>query len=188
MEYIKKRTIFFISTFVLLFIASCSGQQSPKPPKEDVLNKADSIDKAIKEIRKEYSKINSDTSKYSVVQKDINGESAEGGILKKFFENDVLRKAVEVFFGETGKLTAEYYFKDEEIIFVYEREDRYDSPIYEGNGKIKSTVENRYYFNHKKLIRWIGSDGKVVKPEQYLDKENEILDDLKNEILPKLAF
>ncbi len=173
----RRQSTLFIGVFCLLFIASCSDQQAPSPARADVISRMDSTEKVIKEIKIEVGNINADTSRYRIVEKNIDAASTEGGTLTKLFRDNELRKAVKVLFGEMGRLTSEYYFKDGEIIFVDEKEDSYDSPIYIGNGKIKSTAENRFYFHHKKLIRWIGNDGKVVSPEQYADKEEEMLDD-----------
>jgi len=181
MAYIINRKItIFILLSTSFFVANCSGQQRRElSKKQNIINAADSIESQIKEIRKEYARINSDSSKYKVVRKDINGESAEGGVLKKYFYGDTIQKAVAVFFGETGKLTIEYYFKMGKIIFIYEKEDKYDFPIYNDKAQIKTTKENRYYFSSQKLIRWIGDDGKIKDTQSYSAKEGEIFKDLK---------
>lgn len=181
MEYIvNKKVAFFILISTLIFVVSCSGQQQNElSSKQKIINATDTIESQIKEIRKEYARINSDSFKYKVVQKDINGQSAEGGILKQYYFGDEIQKATSIFFGETGKLTVEYYFKIGKIIFVYEREDRYGFPIYNGKPKLKSIEENRYYFNAQKLIRWVGNDGEIIKASHYPDKENEIFKGLK---------
>jgi hypothetical protein len=181
MEYIvNKKITLFILLSTYLFVASCSGQQQKEvSKKQNIMNATDSMESQIKEIRKEYARINSDSSKYKVVQKNINGESAEGGMLKKYFYGDKVQKATTIFFGETGKLTIEYYFKMGKVIFIYEKVDRYDTPIYNDKMKVKITKENRYYFNGQKLIRWIGDDGKIRDTQSYPAKEDEIFKDLK---------
>lgn len=178
--YNKKHTI-CILLITLFFTYSCSGQQQKDiSKKQETLKNTDSIETIISEIRKEYIKINTDSSRYKLIQKDLNGESAEGGLLKKYFYNDTMQKASTIFFGETGKLTLDYYFKKGKIIFIYEREDRYNVPIYGNKSKVGATKENRYYFNGQHLIRWIGDDGKIKGTKYYAAKESEIFKDLKD--------
>jgi len=140
----------------------------------------DSVESRIKEIRKECDRINKDITKFKVVQEDINDQSAEGGILKKFYDGNTLRKAVLTFFGETGQSTSEGYFLNEEIIFVLQTEERYKSPIYMGKTETKSKEENRFYFKNEKIIRWIANNGKIMDTRLYPEKEKEIFDDFKN--------
>jgi hypothetical protein len=167
MEYTNRKIIVLILLLTLFSSLSSSGQ-------------GDNVEVRIKEIRKECDRINKDITKFKVVQEDINDQSAEGGILKKNYDGNTLRKAVFTFFGETGQLTSEGYFLNGELIFVLETEERYKSPIYMGKAETKSKEENRFYFRNEKLIRWIGNDGKIIDAGLYQEKEKEILDDFKN--------
>jgi hypothetical protein len=167
MEYTNGKIILLILLMTSFSWLSSSGQK-------------DSVEIRIKEIRKECDRINKDSSKFKVVQEDINDQSAEGGILKKMYDSNTLRKAVLIFFGETGQSTSEYYLLNGEIIFVYQREERYKSPIYMGKTELKSQEENRFYFKNKKLIRWTGNDGKILDAGLYPEKEKEIVDDFKS--------
>lgn len=183
MEYnLKKWVRFSIYTLTVLININCHGQQGQE--KQSLRKQTDSLDMVINAIRSDYKQINSDSLIYKVFEKDITDESAEGGFMREFFKGDSLKKVVLVFFGETGKISTEYYFKDGEMIFAYEREDRYENAIYEGAVKIASTSENRYYFNNKKMVRWIGPDSKNVESSKYAEKGNEILNDL-DEVLGK---
>jgi hypothetical protein len=147
----------------------------------------DSLESTIKKIRAEYNEINKNaTLKYK--QENLEGQSAGGGVIKKYYDKTILRKAVIIFYGETGKSTIEYYFKNKRLIFSYEKEDRYEAPLFEKNdGKIKTTNINRYYFRDGKLIRWIGSNGKIVDSKFYQKKEEEVREDLKNYMMLKPA-
>jgi len=173
-EYITKMRRIIIITFLLILVFShieCTCQT------------LDSIELQVKQIREEYDRINSNT-KLRSVQENINEASEEGGTLKKFYDSTILLKATLVFYGETGKTTSEYYFQKGALIFVYEREDRYEAPIYKKKDvKIKSINQNRYYFGNEGLIRWLGNDNKIVDIKLYSSKEEEISEDLKNYIL-----
>lgn len=139
----------------------------------------DGIEMQIKKINTEYANINGDTAKFRVERKDILDQSSEGGLLEKFYEGKSLRKVILTLFGETGKSTSQYYFLNGEIIFVHDKEVRYQSPIYLGKTEIESREENRLYFTNQRLILWIGNDGKIMEADLYFEKEEEILDILK---------
>jgi hypothetical protein len=139
----------------------------------------DSIDYRIKLINTEYAEINKAAASFRVERKNVYGQSSEGGQLEKYYDDKTLRKAVLTLYGETGKIISEYYFMNAELILVNDKEARYKSAIYEGKPEIKSTEENKYYFNNKRLIRWIGNDGKTQDAVLYFEKEDQLLDDLK---------
>src|SRR5882757_8630727 len=88
-------------------------------------------DSLIRIIRRNVIKINSDSLSQKIVTKNIEGESSEGGEVKKYFHDEELCKAMLVFYGEMGKDTKEYYFIDNELIFLFERKYRYNKPISE---------------------------------------------------------
>jgi hypothetical protein len=132
----------------------------------------------IKQIRTEYAKINS--IKLDCKRQDLNDMSTEGGEIQKCYDEHGLRKAVLIFYGETGKSEVEYYFKNNNIIFSYAKEDKYNAPIYmKEGGKILSSSVSRFYFDDEKLIRWLDNDNKIVKVDLYPAKEEEIKKDLK---------
>jgi len=169
MEYINK-TILVLLFSVCLLETSCFCQEV----------KTDSTDEIIKNIRKEFSKINSDTAKFRVVQQDMNDQSAEGGTMKKYYDGNVLRKAILTFYGETGQSTSEYYFSNGQLFFCFERTKTYSQSISAGKTTVSKIEENRYYFNGQRLIRWINSSGKITNKNLYPVKEKEVLADLKD--------
>ena len=177
MEYIK-REIVFISLFICSFYANCLAQEA-KVESNNTSRANDSTEILISKIRKEYNKINSDSSKLRIVKEDRSGQSTEGGELKKFYDGDNLRKAILVLYGETGKSITEYYFANGRLFFAYERIEEYNKPIYENGTKVNKVEENRYYFNNLRLIRWINS-GKMINNSLYPAKEKELLDDIKD--------
>ena len=139
----------------------------------------DNIEMQIKEIKAEYEKINKDTAKYKMVQSNVIGQSSEGGVLKKYYNGNVLRKAILTLFGETGQSTSEYYFLNGELIFEFDTELFYKSPLYMGKVEIKSQEETKFYFKNQRLISWIGNDGNMMDGALYPEKEEELLDFLK---------
>jgi hypothetical protein len=134
----------------------------------------------VKEIRNEYHRINSNSSNLKIVSHDIEGQSTEGGELKKFYEGNILKKAILTFYGEMGMNFTEYYFKDGNLIFSYKVEKWYNKPMTMEGSKIYSVVENRYYFYNQKLIQWVNNKGKIEDKSLYPDKEKEILLDVKD--------
>jgi hypothetical protein len=173
MKYTYKKNIFLI-----LFLASFSFIHSSGQVIQKETN--DSVEVLIKEIKKDCDRINKDIAKFKVVQEDINDQSAEGGILKKFYDGKILRKAVFTFFGETGQLSSEGYFLNGEMIFVLNTEERYKAPVYMGKTEIESKEKDEFYFKNKKMIRWINNYGEIIDIGLFPGKEKEILDDFKN--------
>jgi hypothetical protein len=135
----------------------------------------DSTGLIILKIRKEYSGINADSKKYQIVLKDIYGLSTEGGELKSYYADDVLKKSVLTLYGEMGKSVQEFYFSGKQVIFCYERHTEYDKPIYMKDMRIKKIDENRYYFNKEKLVRWVGASGQIVPADQYAEQAQKLL-------------
>jgi hypothetical protein len=139
----------------------------------------DNIELRIKEIQMESEKINRELKKFTITKIDVNDLSQEGGILKKYFEGKVLKKATLTLFGETGQSITEYYFLEGNLIFVQEQIETYTGPIEISKGETESTEINKFYFNKQKLIRWIDNDDEIVNNELYIEKEKELIDDLK---------
>ena len=165
---------------------NCSGQES-KYDKNGLSSATnfDSIEAQIIIIRKECNKINSDTSKFHVVNEDLDDQSTEGGEIKKYYENKSLRKAQVIFYGETGKAIIEYYFLHREVLFLFRRTYYYNIPMYLKGSKISKTEEERFYFNNQKLIRWIDPSGKTAPKKLYPTKEKEIIKDLNSDVYRK---
>lgn len=172
MAYGNSKLIFGILSLLFSASITCTGQDTPK-------SIVDSIDNWVQEIKNECDKIKKDSSKFEVTAKDVNELSPEGGLLKKYFHQQTLRKAALTLFGETGQITFEYYFSDGTLIFVYSKQLTYQSSINTEKTEIKSQEENKLYFKDKKLIRWTGVKDGIMSQELYPAKEKEILEDLK---------
>jgi hypothetical protein len=128
----------------------------------------------IQTIRQHYTQINSNVRLYTKVKKELAGFSAEGGQLMAYSHGPTIMKMVATFYGEGGRSTEEYYYWDGKLIFVFRTESRYDKPL---SGKVVKKIENRFYFNDDKLIRWIDENSKQVASDtnEYKEKQNEYL-------------
>ena len=133
-------------------------------------NAQDSSD-AVTTIRKRYAAINQNLPKYKTIKKELLGFSTEGGELTAYFEGPAIRKIVARFQGESGRALEEYYYWEDELQFVYRKEDTYSEPM---SGKVTNSAETRFYFDNGKLIRWLNHKGKPMRRGNVsFDKEQE---------------
>lgn len=127
----------------------------------------------ITSIRQQYTAINKREARYRKVKKELSGYSLEGGELVAYFDGPAIVKIMARHFGESGNTAEEYYYRNGQLIFVFERVSRYSGPL---SGKVASAVENRFYFQADNLIRWVGKNGKEVPlGEEYRLKERVLL-------------
>src|SRR5687767_211913 len=128
----------------------------------------------ITSIRQQYAAINKRAARYRKVKKELSGYSLEGGELIAYFDGPAVAKIVARHFGESGNTVEEYYYRNGQLIFVFEKVSRYSRPL---SGKVVSTVEHRFYFQDDNLIRWLGEKGQqVVVSEEYRLKEKVLLE------------
>jgi hypothetical protein len=129
----------------------------------------------VQSIRRQYAAINKRAGKYKKVQKKLLGFSLEGGELTAYFDGPAVVKIVANHYGEGGRTREEYYYANGKLIFVFQKESRYNRPL---SGKVVRTIENRFYFENDRLIRWLGTDGKSVASgsSEYQEKQDEFLD------------
>lgn len=172
MRYVNKKCLALKPLLIFFFLIDSSAQVTQKP-------EVGGMETWIKNIDTEYTIINNDTAKFRMEVKKVFGQSSEGGSLEKYYDGKALRKAILILFGETGKLVSEYYFLNHELIFVHEKDLTYDAPFYIGKTEIKSEEENKFYFKNQILVRWLDNEGKIVDPVKCLEKQIEILEDLK---------
>lgn len=118
-----------------------------------------SIEEKLKAIRQRYAEVQRDLKQCRQVKRDLPGESAEGGNLTGYFQDSSLRKLAAQFYGESGKALEEYYFWDGQLFFVLRTESHYTKPL---SGVVKRKTEDRFYFDHGKLIQWLGPAKKPV--------------------------
>jgi hypothetical protein len=134
----------------------------------------------IQNIRKEFQQINN-TKGYQIISLDAEEflEQAPdgGGELKGYFKNDTLKKIVVSVGISNGMESREFYFKNNQLIFVFEK---FDSYVYTEKKKeldytkTERSFEGRYYFNKGKLIDHI-SMGHNRFEDDSLDPEKVLL-------------
>lgn len=130
--------------------------------------------RSIISIRQHYAAINKRSARLRKVKKELSGFSLEGGELIAYFDGPAIVKIVARHFGESGNTLEEYYYHNGQLIFVFEKESRYNRPF---SGRVMTAMENRFYFHEDDLIRWIGDKGKeVAVSEEYRLKEKVFLE------------
>jgi hypothetical protein len=155
---------------------------------EDLPTK-DQLEYRIKEIRENFKRINSIASWTSIDVIPLT-ESTENGEAKLYYENKKLEKFITQHYGEMGKLLTEYYLKDGQISFVFEKSYNYNRPIYydtvamkenndtEAFDLTKSEIEEyRSYFYNNRLIHQIKSPQNtlLLNDDNLLEEQNRII-------------
>src|SRR4051812_12316774 len=149
----KNITFFLIATFLI----HTSSAQS----KADV----------IKSIKKEFKDINDNGSLKKVVLENeefMEKMTDRGGSLTGYYNEDKLLKIVEWIGISNGIYISEYYFKDEQLIFVYKAFKTVVYDIKKGEVDYDQTgvkFEGRYYFSDKTLIDTITTGANPFKGE-----------------------
>lgn len=158
-----------LASFPAHAVASC-----PAEPTQTVTGDSDTAP-AIQSIRRQYGAINKRAGKYKKVRKKLSGFSLEGGELVAYLDGPAVVKMVANHYGEMGRSVEEYYYQRGKLIFVFQKEYRYDRPL---SGKVVRTSENRFYFENDGLIRWLDEDGKPVASgsAEYQEKQDEYLE------------
>lgn len=138
--------------------------------------------KIISEIKRQYAEINAKTASYNKVEKNLFGQSTEGGNSIAYFDKVGLRKIVTTHYGETGKAVIEYYFNQTGLFFALKSEYFYNRPINEENTTIALLEENRYYFYNNILFKWLDKNKKSISPDanEYQQEDKYFIEDIEN--------
>ena len=134
-------------------------------------------------IKKEVEKINNTKNfKIKTIPNDYfvdvkNKATDNGQELKGYYKNNQLRKITHFVGLSAWNIITEYFYKDNQLIFVLESKYQFVNE----NGflnKPKLLYKNRYYFNNNKLIKKIEEE----KSENFdfIRLSNELKKDLKN--------
>jgi len=169
------RTLRYLNILIITCLASvcnCSGQTKSEQ---------------IKTIRKEFQTINADTTLKQVTleNEEFLGDNIGdgGGKLTGLYKNKSIKK-IQLWLGlSNGIETKEYYFKDGQLIFVYERFKSFGYDEKKGQmdyDKTSTTFEGRYYFQNQKLISQSVKgenrhDDEVTNPAIFIDQVIEHL-------------
>jgi hypothetical protein len=136
-----------------------------------------SVEEKVKSIRAHYSEIESSLKRLTRVKREVLDESTEGGELIGYIKDSSLRKIRATFYGEMGKTLKEYYFWDNQLIFVLRVTFRYNKPL---SGVVKTKTEERFYFADGSLIRWLDAQAKdMTASTEKPARERDLLADAK---------
>lgn len=120
-------------------------------------------------------KIKTVTNDYFVNEKK---EATDNGQeLKGYYKNNQLRKITHFVGLSVWNIVTEYFYKDNQLIFVLESKYQYVNE----NGFLKHPkllCKNRYYFNNNKLIKKIEKD--TSETFDFIKFSNELKKDLIN--------
>lgn len=149
-----------------------------------------SADSAISNIRNEYKVIRNELATLKKASKPLSGFSAEGGSVHSYRNaNNKIRLIKVELYGESGKSFEEFYYKNDNLIFSYQEDHKYNVPftvtkelakeigIEPFDPKKTKIKENRYYFSGGILIRWIDETKKEVSPKtkEFRDAQENVI-------------
>jgi hypothetical protein len=141
------------------------------------------VEKEIAAIRADVNLINKNAPKYDKKTKSFDDLSLEGSEATYFVSGRGLKKIVAKIYGESYRSTAELYYSGEELIFVFQRIERYSMGM---GSKVSRIEETRLYRSGGKTIR-ILSGKTQLKPGDIRFTEAEyqlyeLSDDLKGRL------
>ncbi|MEO8771210.1 MAG: hypothetical protein ABI402_14040 [Ferruginibacter sp.] len=105
----------------------------------------------LKPIVKIFSNINTTKNWTSVKETDLN-VSTEGGSSTSYFKNGELKKVAVIIYGEMGKIIKEYYLDKNKLVFVYEKEYKYNRPFYYDSAEMKGLKDTEVFDMDKSEI------------------------------------
>lgn len=149
------------------------------------------VESKIAQIRKDYASANA-IKNYIVKQIEDDEQSIEGGVIRYYFQNGIVKKIITEYFGETWRGTTEYYVKNGKVYFIFNRTEKYNVPYYINadwyrendveigevfDSKKSEIFEKRYYFDENmKLIRYTDENKKNIENAQkFKEIEKDIL-------------
>lgn len=149
---------------------------------------ADKVNVGVREIRQEVARIQSGLLSLQKTQRILLGFSTEGTAVTAFRENGDIRKITVEALGEMGKYLADFYFKNEHLIFSHVRLISYGGHIMEApeskDLKHDVTEENQFYFDDGKLIRWLKFEELILPSESgYQAKGKSVLAEAQSFVL-----
>lgn len=141
-------------------------------------------------VRKKVEAINTEKS-YKIKKLDndyfvnVKNEATDGGQeLSGYYNNGILKKIVYSVGLSYGMKTFEYFFSNDKLIFVFEKQDKFADVKDQSNQvtgldhtKLESAYTGRYYFQRSKLFsaKKIGKEIFIQKGKK--SKEKELLED-----------
>ncbi len=142
------------------------------------------IERQIASIRAEVGLINKSAPKYRKITRTVDGISLEGTEATYFISGRGLKKITARMYGETFRATVEAYYSGEEMIFAYQRLQKYDTHIaMKPPPRVVSTEETRIYYSGPNAIRILRGKASLAASDVAFDEADtsmrEIADRLK---------
>lgn len=112
---------------------------------------------------------------------DLFGQSTEGGEVHFYYQKDPreIKKIDRVLYGEMGKSETQFFYEDEELIYIEEKRTNYTVPMYEESfdPSTSQVEEEKFYFSGDNMFLWIDPQGNWVdsKAPEVEGKEDEWL-------------
>lgn len=166
------KRIFFTISILIFTLSSCLSQEQVHENKV----------KKVSDIHDQYQNIEAQSIKYDKIEKDILGESSEGGTITGYYDNGKLKKISVEIFGEIGKVNSDYYLNSNGFLFfVLNQTTSYTKPIYIEGSETKSVEKEEYYYDGDKLFKWVKSkiEQRINTPE-FNDEGKRFLDNFKH--------
>ncbi len=113
---------------------------------------SNSEERSVVSIKGDVEEIDSNISKFLLVEQEIMDQSAEGGVLKGYCEGGELQKLTAEFLGETGRAIMHFYLKNGKLIFAVDQVENFDRPITAGKVKPVSNKKKSFFVANGKLI------------------------------------
>lgn len=137
---------------------------------------AQDVEKQVSGIRREVAEITRNANKYTKTTREIDGISLEGTVATYFTSGKRLKKITAKSYGETYNSTTELFYQGDQLIFVFQKFNRYDTQI--GSDKPVKVVmvkESRFYFENGRMIRFLNGKVSVKRTaKSWSDSESEI--------------
>lgn len=145
----------------------------------------------IDKIRQEYNATQQAMSSLTETNTDIDGYSTDGGHATVYRDRNKTIRLIKVdFYGESGKVHEEYYYRAGVLFFAFHQHHHYNVPYYvtpELAREIGSGVafdpdktiisEDRYYFHNGRMVRWLNDKKEKVNTRSvaFTQRQGEVL-------------
>lgn len=142
------------------------------------------IAEIIKQIRSNFSQINSISNWDKIVEKEIM-ETTEGGIVTFYFKNGTMLKMIAKQYGGTFQSITEYYFLNGSISFIYDKQYIYNRPVYMDSTYAKQLGDDEWFDINKSTIhetRNYFQNGKLIHQIYHPKEEIAITDSMRKEL------
>ncbi|MBD3343991.1 MAG: hypothetical protein GF401_02900 [Chitinivibrionales bacterium] len=146
----NKIVVNFIAMILCFATLSCANQKEKTPSTNGI---ADST-KAVENIKKQITRIDSVKDSMEITDAMIYGKSSEGGRVKGYYSENELMKIAVTYFYDMGRTLIEYYFEKGKAIFIKKVDQIYDMPIAIPDSKVEKTREILFYVNENEMVNW----------------------------------